>query len=222
MPRLLIAVIFMSLSYDICRILIEITNNVGAGVGGIVAAPFGGTDNLKLTDIFEANAANDATALFIGGPLAGLAIITALSAGILGSYLLVAIIALVIIFALIAVRELIIIFLMIMAPLAILSWIFPGNDKMWKLWWASFSKLLILYPLIIGLLMAGRGFAKLVQEIEGGGSFFTILVKLTAYIAPFFFIIAAFKFAGGVFANLSGMVNDRSRGIFDRQKKIPS
>src|SRR5690606_13531435 len=30
---------------------------------------------------------------------------------------------------------------------------------------------------------------------------------------------AAFKFAGGVFATVSGMANDRRRGLFDRQKK---
>jgi len=83
----------------------------------------------------------------------------------------------------------------------------------------------MLFPIITGMLWMGRGFAKLVQEtgaatgtggIEG---IFLIFVKLTAYIGPFFFVLAVFKFAGGAFANLAGMANDRSKGIFDRQKK---
>jgi hypothetical protein len=224
LPRLLVAVIFMALSYDICVLLIEITNNVGAGVKGIIASPFGGTENLKLTDIFEANANNDLGALVLGGPLLAIGAITALSLGILASYFLVAFLALIIIFALLAVRELIIIALIILAPLAILAWIFPGNDKGWKLWWGTFSKLLLMYPLIIGLLWTGRGFAAIVNEITSGGddalnSALTILVKLTVYIGPFFFILAVFKWAGGAFGSLTGMVNDRGKGVFDRQKK---
>ncbi len=228
MPRLLAAVIFMALSYDIGVLLIEISNGVGAGIGGIIAAPFGGVDNLQLQDIFEVSGENDVTALFIGGPLAAIGALTALSAGILGSYLLVFALTLVIIFALLAMRELLIIALLILGPLAILSWIFPGNDKLWKLWWGSFSKLVMIYPIIVGMIVTGRAFAALVNEsvasvptgpIEG---MFFVIVKLTAYIGPYFFILALFKFAGGAFSNLAGMVNDRGKGVFDRQKKYRS
>ena len=44
-------------------------------------------------------------------------------------------------------------------------------------------------------------------------------VKLIAYIAPYFLIPLTFKFGLGVFGNLAGMVNDRSRGFFDKQRK---
>lgn len=44
-------------------------------------------------------------------------------------------------------------------------------------------------------------------------------VQVTAYITPFFLIPATFKFGMGVFGNLAGMVNDKSRGLFDRQSK---
>ena len=45
------------------------------------------------------------------------------------------------------------------------------------------------------------------------------LIKVIAYIAPYFLIPLTFKFGLGVFGNLAGMVNDRSRGFFDRQRK---
>src|SRR5690606_1638413 len=109
----------------------------------------------------------------------------------------------------------------LLAPLAILSWIFPGNDGLWKLWWNTFSKLLMMFPLIMIILGAGRIAAHLI-DISGGGTGQSIvnpLLKLTAYVLPYMFIPLAFKFAGGVFANLAGMVNDREKGIFDRIKK---
>lgn len=49
---------------------------------------------------------------------------------------------------------------------------------------------------------------------------FLTLVQVAAYITPFFLIPATFKFGMGVFSNLTGMLNDRSRGFFDRQRKF--
>ena len=53
--------------------------------------------------------------------------------------------ALLIGFLALAFRQMLLIAFMVIAPLAILAWIFPGNDKLWKLWWNAFSKLLLLY-----------------------------------------------------------------------------
>ncbi len=219
MPRLLAAVIFMSLSYDISRIMIEITNNIGAATGGLVAAPFGGESALALERIFSPVEGALVSYGAIGGSLA-IGAVGFASIGIVASYLGVAFLALIVIFVLLNVRELIIVFLMVLAPLAILSWIFPGNDKAWKLWWNTFTKLLLIYPLVIGMLMLGRGMAAVVAGLEGdSATVFTTLMKLVFYIGPFFFIIAIFKYAGGVFANLAGMANNTSKGVFDRQKK---
>lgn len=49
--------------------------------------------------------------------------------------------------------------------------------------------------------------------------FVLTLIRFTAYVAPFFLIPLTFKFGLGVFGNLAGIINDRSRGLFDRQKK---
>lgn len=49
--------------------------------------------------------------------------------------------------------------------------------------------------------------------------FILLLIKLAAYILPFFLIPAAFKVGMGAFSTLTGMLNDRSRGFFDKQRK---
>jgi len=223
MPRLLVAVIFMALSYDIMRIMIDVTNEVGRGAAGLIAAPFGGSEALEFQKIFEPNSSEDS--LFSGGVLAGIAIGTALGAlslGILATYLAAALLALIIIFAVITMRELIVVFLMVPAPLAIISWIFPGNDALWKLWWNAFSKLLMAGPPIIALLVVGRGFALLIHNANpdpsGIEGVFLVIAKTTAYIGPFFAIILVFQSLSGAVGNLIGRVNDRGKGAFDRMR----
>lgn len=216
-PRLAAAVIFIALSWDITKFLVVLTNNIGSGLGGLITSAFGIGMDYRLTDAFTPdgvgeNFAGGFTGLVIIG--AGLALG---SIGILLSYAFVATVALLVAFFLLSLRQMLILFLMILAPLAILAWIFPGNDKLWKLWWGSFSKLLLLFPLIVLMIASGKAFASVVQDVES--NIFGTLIKLAAYIGPYFFIPAAFKFAGGAFATVAGMAQDRERGLFDRNKK---
>lgn len=221
LPRVVIAVLFIALSLEITQFLIILTNDVGRGILGLVSQAFTGAPETGLSSLFDPKAGEGA--VFTTGIVAG----TVLSIGIIGiiiSYLFVAAIVLLIAVIALALRQLLLIAFMVLAPLAILAWIFPGNDKLWKLWWGSFSKLLLLFPLIMLLIGVGRSFASLVRDVPGpigpgGPDFITPLLILTAYVGPYFFIPAMFKFAGGAFGTLTGMVNDRSKGLFDRQKK---
>jgi hypothetical protein len=215
-PRMVAAIIFISLSWYICIFLIDIFNLMGSGVVGIMTGPFkeGG---IELTDIFGPGIGSFLVQ-WIGG--IGLAIGIILIIVFFWSTILIGIGTA---FFVLLLRQLFILVLMLLAPLAILAWIFPGNDKLWKTWWGSFSKLLMMYPLIMALLAAGRIFAYLTQNANQGGAAqgFALdpLIAIIAFTIPFAFIPFTFKFAGGLFATVSGMANDRSKGLFDRAKK---
>ncbi|MES2971850.1 MAG: O-antigen polymerase, partial [Patescibacteria group bacterium] len=216
LPRLVMAVIFMSLSFEITKFLIVLTNDVGQGVLGIISSSFSGEKEITIASLFDPDAVTGglfSVGLLAGGVLAlGVIPILLSYAFVAGMVLFVALLAL-------SLRQMLLITFMVLGPLAILAWIFPGNDKLWKLWWGGFSKLLILFPLIMILIAGGRVFAALVQD-AGGNDFLATVLKLTAYVGPYFFIPALFKFAGGIFATITGMANDKSRGLFDRQKKF--
>lgn len=214
LPRLVIAIIFMALSFEITKFLIILTNDVGKGLLGLITSSFSGGGEITIASLFDPGGGAGATATFgviLAGALApGLIAVILLQLFIAGMSLLIALLAL-------AFRQMLLIMFMVLAPLAILAWIFPGNDKFWKLWWGSFSKLLLLYPIIMILIGSGRAFAWLVQE-DGPDDVLATILKLTAYVAPYFLIPAMFKMAGGVFATVTGMANDRSKGLFDRTK----
>lgn len=215
LPRLAIALIFMTLSYEITRFFIVVANDVGKGVLGLMTSAFSGEKEITLAQLFDPGGGEGfsfTVIILAGGALALGAL------GIILSYVFVAALVIFAAFLLLALRQMLLIALIVIAPLAILVWIFPGNDKFWKIWRETFTGLLLLYPLVMLLIGAGRAFAFLVSSTGESGLLRTLLI-LTAYIGPYFFIPAAFKFAGGVFANFSGMVNDKSRGVFDRQKK---
>lgn len=218
MPRLLIAVIFISLSWELTTRLIEITNVIGSGVYGLMTQPFG-LANVTLGDLISTGSGAASTFLVAGGLAVGF-IAGAVTLPIILSLALAAAAALFLGFCVLVLRNVFIYVLVLLAPLAILAWIFPNNDKMWKLWWGTFSKLLLMYPMIMALIASGKIFASIIPVQQGdNGGLFTNAAILIAYIAPYFLIPLTFKFAGGAFGNLAGMINDRGRGVFDRTKK---
>lgn len=220
-PRMVISIVFILLSWNICTLLIDFFNILGRGTLGLMTSPFG-IQNNTLQDMFDQSAGN--TAIQIGGLALGAGVLSTVTGalGIVASWFAAGMLILGIAFLVLIARQLFIIVLILFAPLAILSWIFPNNNKLWKFWWDSFSKLLFMFPLIMALIGAGRIFAFVVGSGNSGGAqggLLEPLLKLTAYIIPYAFIPFTFKAAGGVFGNLAGMANDRGRGAFDRLRK---
>ncbi len=216
MPRLLIAVLFISLSWYITVFAVNFTNVVARGIFGLITQPFG-LANKSLVDFIKVGTGVKATGFLI---LGGLIALARVDMAIIFSVIGVAALALFAAFLVLVIRQILIIALILVAPLAVLSWIFPSNNDIWKAWYGTFSKLLIMYPLIMLLIGAGRIGAFIIPNQQGSNSFFTQLLVIITYILPYFLIPATFKFAGGIFANLAGIVNDRSRGFFDRQRKF--
>lgn len=221
LPRMIIAVIFITLSWYITSFLINFFNVLGGGILGLLTSPFDFNGNavstLSIADLFQPSGGSFWQTILAQGTLTlGIAVIIALYLGPLTLIVLTA-------FFILFLRQMFIIALALLAPLAILSWIFPGNDKLWKLWWGAFSKLLIMFPLIMAVIAVGRIFAAIIAgPVDDGGVddwFLTPFFILAAYILPYAIIPFTFKMAGGMFATITGMVNDREKGLFDRMSK---
>jgi hypothetical protein len=213
LPRLVAAAVFITFSYSICVFMIQLFNALGAGILGLMTFPFGDeVSNLTLSSLFGPSLFQ--TFIFIPA-LGGLIIILWL---FWIPLLLLAATA----FFILLLRQMFIIGLLLMSPLAILAWVFPANTKLWSLWWNSFTKLLMMFPLIMGLIAMGRIFAYIIHTDRGGaieGALLTPLMTLAAYMIPYAFIPFTFKLAGGMFATFTGMLNDKERGLFDRARK---
>ncbi|MDB5183205.1 MAG: hypothetical protein JWO47_989 [Candidatus Saccharibacteria bacterium] len=217
LPRMVVGVIFIALSWYLCLFVINLTNVVGGGVKGIIEQPFVSSTGRCPTEITLSCVFDGGVESFVNNVILLLPAIAALILIVwffLGTILL----FLAVTYGVIVLRQIFLVALLLVSPLAILPWIFPMNNKLWKAWWDSFSRLLLVYPLMMILISVGHVFAYIIDTTNAGG-IASFLFKIAAYILPLVFIPAAFKFAGGAFATISGMANDKSKGLFDRQKK---
>ncbi len=204
LPRMLIAIIAITLSWDLMKLALDVTNAVGIGVRALIEAPFRGLPNATIDPV---------------GVLAGIGITGGIF-GLLGTFAFVgtAALAVIIAFIVVAIRYVAIIAFIIISPIAIMSSILPGTQKLWKIWHEGLSGALLMLPIVTGMLAIGASLGKVVAELQGGA--FGQMMALIVTFGPYFIIPKAFSMAGGLIGNLSGMANDRGRGAFDRLKKF--
>lgn len=220
MPRLIIAIIAISVSFYLMSFLVQVTNSVGQGVLGLLTAPFGGP-NASLASMVDAAGSVKLTAAS-GAIFLALVATGVVSFMIILSFAFVTVLALLVGFVVLTLRQLLIIALVVIAPLAILLWIFPSTDRGWKFWWSNYSKLLLMFPLVMALIAVGQDFAFIMSKTNaysGVDDLLKQLMVIIAYIAPFFFIPATFKMGGTMFGAMAGAVTGATAGLRQGQAK---
>ncbi|HSX48531.1 MAG TPA: ABC transporter permease [Candidatus Nanoarchaeia archaeon] len=202
LPRLVAAVFLVQFSYVICSLVIDITNVLATGIPSLInlnLIPGEGVTGIQRVMSSLAGIA------ILGG--AGVAI-TLLSAWILlipvALSLLIGVLS--VIFTLVL-RHFIINVLIVMSPLAFAAMVLPNTEKLFKLWWSNFTKILLMFPLIILLLTLASVFT-LTKKGD--------LLALLSPIIVFFMIPATFKASGSLMAAGTSAVRGRASGL---QKK---
>lgn len=182
LPRMIIATIYIALSYDINVFLVDVVQSIGHGIQNLLLNPFAGapynlSSDTQLQDILIQSNNTGGNAAVTGAAIAGYgaaiyfigsALVSA-SAGVgLLSFVLgvlgVALLVLFMIFLLLTFRQLIIVMLILLAPLAILAWIFPGRDKLFSLWNKTFWLMMWFYPLIMVAVAGGKILAAIIMS----------------------------------------------------------
>src|SRR6185503_19574719 len=109
-------------------------------------------------------------------------------------------------------------------PLAFIAWVLPGMDRYWKLWKDNFIKMLLMFPMIMALLAAGRIFASItagnsgVMEIQFSvahlgplpvpyvasvTSFADLIIIIAAFFAPYFLLPQTYKWGGAAMGSIA-------------------
>lgn len=231
-PRLAIAVVLIQLSWPLFTFMIFVVSQIAWGVEGLMYAPFGGRDAFNLGSMVgtAVNAGNQggggSPELLIGALLGATGVIGyGIALGPVGLLTLgvTVLLAVLVAFFVLAVRQVVIVVLLVLSPIALVAWILPNTEKIWKLWWESFSKLLFMYPLILMLIAGGKIGAYIAAQVAAGSSTndaFGMAIVIVVFFAPYFLIPKTFQLAGSAFANIAGIANNKSRGAFDRLKKF--
>lgn len=221
LPRMIAAVIFVQMSYFISALIVDFGNILGAGIDSLVYVVTGGgpevTDPVQqfiintmatITGFIAlALGAAGAAALFVG-PGGGLALIGLLITLVL-SLLLAALV--------LSARYLAIAVLIILSPLAFAAWVLPNTANYFKGWWTAFTRLVMMYPIIIFIIaMAGQANELLGQSGEElttnvVADIAVSLTKIILIIVVFLVIPLTFRWAGAALGRINNIFDDLTK-----------
>lgn len=95
----------------------------------------------------------------------------------------------------IAIRQGLLLFLIIIAPIAFACYVLPGTEKYFRTWWSTFSKTLMVYPIIAIIFAMSDVMSSLIFNANSGPA--GILTGTIVMFLPLFLIPYSFRFAGG-------------------------
>lgn len=229
LPRLLVAAILVNLSFIICALGVDISNQLGHALQDLfmnirdqvfhMDNSWAG-DDLTWENVTSAvlggSAAGLATAIGIGslvaasgGSIAGMVFL--LLPVLLGLFLTVLMVLLIL-----AARQALIVILIIVAPLAFVANLLPNTEKWYEKWQSSLMTMLIFFP-AFSVVFGGSQLAGSVI-IQNANSMLMVVLGMMVQVAPLVITPFLLKFSGGVVGKVAGIVNNPRKGLIDRTR----
>lgn len=152
LPKFLMVIIMINLSYFLCQIAVDLSNITGDSVQNL----FQGFENIMISGVDNQNLVgsgqftNVIFAIFAVKFVGGSALFV-LIAPLIVSFILIVLVTLI----MLMVKDAILIILVSLSPLAFLALIFPQTNKIFETWKKLFAAILLIYPLTALLFGAG-------------------------------------------------------------------
>lgn len=211
LPKLIVAVILVNLSFHICALAVDVSNIIGASLRG-----FFENIPIQLGDVVVSSqlSFSDAAYAALGG--AGISIGVGLVAFEAGALFMMipaiigGLIAIVSGLITIAIRQAVVILLVMISPLALVCYMLPNTENLFKKWKNLFTKMLVFYPLFSLLFGASNlaGWAIIVSALNNG-SMFMVILGLAVQVFPLFACWSLMKMSGTFLSS----VNNTVRGL---------
>lgn len=238
LPKLIIAVLLVNLSFYICQFAVDISNVLGASVYteiikisdgitidttasyGNIMGP-GGSITVGILEIIAV--------VGIGTAVAGAAFWAAVGSALLAIVptVLSAVVAILFLFILLTMRQAVVVILVAISPLAFVCYALPNTKQLFTRWWNVLRGMLLMYPIAAMLIAGGRLVSRILFAAGGAqDNMEMILVAMAAEIAPLFFIPSVVRSAynatgalGAALGNLRGrLVNGTRNGVRNSQR----
>lgn len=206
-PRLIVIAIAINISFEICLILVDISNVAGWSINALFTS-LGGDLTDPASSAEGVSKWNEVIGPLLIGGLVGA---TAIPLVLAGSVLPFTLLALLLVVLILIARQAIIILLIVISPLAFAAYLLPNTEQFFKKWKDMFVALLMVFP-VVGLVFGASNLASSLL-IEGDGASATQRVIGLAVLAlPLFAVPMILKGAlgamGQVGARLQGAANN--------------
>jgi hypothetical protein len=220
LPSLIIMAVLVNISFFICQILVDVTNIVGAEIGGILenigSTASGGTDITGGT-VIKGAISVVFSAAGVGAALVGGVTAVVANPGLLIPVLIFGlglIISLFFFFAILAVRKAGVYVTIILAPLAIACYALPNTKSWFDKWKKLFTALLFVYPICQALTGAGKMISSIMLS-QGKNNFMLSVVAVIISFAPIFMIPSLIRGSLALMGNIGTKLSqfgNRMRG----------
>ena len=222
LPKLIVAAILVNLSFLICLGLVDLSNIIGGALRGLFSSI--GEAALPATEMVYTASGDYTREMKLSyanmyGDLAGGAAI-AIGGGVIafetGSIwmlipvLLGALVSVVTGLITIALRQAVVILLIMVSPLAIVSYILPNTENLYKKWWTLLKQMLVFYPMFSLLFGASNlaGYAIITSAKDGFG----LIIGMAVQIFPLFYAWKMMKMSGTFLSTINAKLNGYMAG----------
>lgn len=223
LPRLVISVLLMQVSFYIAAIIIDIGNILATGIAGIFNSVNASLDSTAasqaighLAPELGGTALDRGVGAAVGGGLAISAGILAFTVGALPPLMILIttfLIGILLTFIALALRQLAIVVFVVLSPLAMLLGVLPTTEKWMKEWFDNIIKLVLVYPVIVLFFSAASTLSR-ISLASGNTGEVNQIVAASLPIVVLISIPILFRIAGRLFKSVSGYLS----GVTTRAK----
>jgi hypothetical protein len=212
LPRMVAVAILIQISWYLTKFTIDVFNDIGRGLEQLMYAPFGGKDAVNIASALGEISTGTQVALGLGVIFtAGVVAFSGLTVVGMLMLALPVVLAVIVGYFVLLLRQILIIVAVLFAPVALVMWIIPGTERYWKLWRETFVKLLVMFPMIVALIAAGRIFGTIGgQALDGVAGFVIVLV---GFFGPLLMLPKTFNWGGAALGTMSNAAFNGTRGI---------
>jgi hypothetical protein len=217
LPKLIAAAILIQISWWLGKLTIDIFNDIGLGIKSLMYEPFGpdiGNIDTALAGI------GGSGILALGGIFLGAAALVAFSGLTIFGILLLAlpiVLAALVGYLVLLFRVILIMLCMVFMPLAIVCWVLPGTERYWKMWRETFIKLLMMFPLIVALIAAGRIFGTIGSTT---GPISGLIMVLVGFFGVLFVLPKTYQWGGSALNTMGGAVINTTKKLRSRPREM--
>lgn len=217
LPRLVIAVVLVNLSYFISQAVVDISNILGHSIYSV----FESWQN-TVAGIAEGTAypvGTEGTWVGIVATVIGGGVLIFLLLAALIPTLVAAVVSLLMMFFILVARQALVVLLVIISPLAFVAFILPNTESWFKKWGKTLVAMLLLFPIVAAVFGGSRLASKVItttfnNKVEGdGNNIFGQIIGGLVQVLPLFLVPSLIKKSLDAVGNVSGLLSKFRSGV---------
>ena len=214
LPKIVIAAILVNLSFIICSLAVDVSNIVGTNIRGLFASIESSIAGEQSVHELSATYAEYYKAITGAGGITIAGLLIAIESGTIWMLIptvLASLISVAIGLITVAMRQALVVLLVMVSPLALVAYILPNTEDLFKKWKKLFIKMLVFFP-IMGLLFGASNLAGW-AIIRGASNGFMILLGKAVQFFPLFLSFKLMKMSDTILGTISGKLTNMTRPL---------